>query len=237
MVVAEGFGEFRVDLVGAHAFDLFGREQAVNLCADLRLALLQIIVERVAKECALCFYHHYGHFKELHAFAEALRKRCFGAVKAVARLGEHYHAALQGIQHVVHIFYERGFGDELLRGNAADRAHQAFFADEAVICADDIVRAILEDRTDDLQVGKARMVHQDQRGSVLRDLFHILLCIGKISLLQLLCRELRNERTPHRELSRGLFMLCFRKRADLGKCLIRNLYLHKRFSPGDVFGY
>ena len=218
--------EQRVDLVRALLRGLPGREQIAQFRGDIDPAVLQPIVERVARERAAGTQQHDRHAERLDALAEALRQRRGRAVEAVARLGIEEDGAFELLHRVEHIAHERGVRLKLPRGNAAERAHQSRLAHKAVRRADDVEGARVEHRRSDLQVQKAGVIHQNETGLVRAEPLHTHAVTAKMRRAQVRRGQRAQERAEQhgRTARRRVLFSRLRERLLVGH--IHDLDLH-----------
>ena len=173
-------GNARVDRVDRFPRELRRGEQVFELGRDVDPALLQPVVERVARERTVGVQHHDRHAQCLDALADALGQGRGRAVEAVARLGIEQNRRFELAHAVEHIAHEGCVRAELARGDTADAAHQRLLADEAVRRADDVERTRIEHRFGDLEIEKAGVIHQNEAGLVIRKPLHAVLFTVKM---------------------------------------------------------
>ena len=70
IIKGELFFDDAVDFVTAHSFDFLGREHIFNLCADLNLAKLKVVIKRVAGKGSVGADNNKRDFKALDTFAQ-----------------------------------------------------------------------------------------------------------------------------------------------------------------------
>ena len=186
---------------------LLARQKAPHGGTHRDLALLQAVVERVAGKGTLGQDADHRHVQPLEHHAELSRQRRGAAVKAVARLRVEQHAAFFLLQRVAHVGKQRHVGDEFVRRDAAEAAHQPLLAHKAVRRAHDAVGLGVEDLRDDLQINKAGVVHHNQIRP-LAQLVHPLAAIGEVRVAQVGRRQHPHQRAhqktrPHGRPVRG----------------------------------
>ena len=165
-----------IQLIGALFRDVFGAQQILHIGADLDLAQLQAIVQGIAVESPMGDDGDHGNLHHFHQSAQRVGEGGGGAVKAVACFGEHEHVALVFVQRVFDVADQCGIGDKFVGGDAAQPAHNGFDAkhtNHAVVGGDNIKGTLAQCVEHTLQIIEAGVVHKNQTGLIVGQLFHI----------------------------------------------------------------
>ena len=107
-IVADSYSTGRpcydpVKLLYGFTCDLLGGKQAFYVCADVYLALLKPVIERISRKCAVGLDVDYRYLEQLKKDTELSRKSCCLTVKRIACLGEHKDTCFQALKRILHI--------------------------------------------------------------------------------------------------------------------------------------
>ena len=228
-------GEKRVDLLlylcRACRLQLRRGVQTRHLRRHGHLAQPQTVVERISGKRTVGPDHHHRYTHHFAERADRVRQRRRGPVKGIARLGIQHHGRVILPQRVRHVAYQHRVGREFPRRYAAERAHQPLLPDKAVRGADDLERRGIQHGRDDLQVDKARMVHEIETRLPRRELLHPDPLTLKIDGVQLRDRRQLHQRAKYH----GRLPRLFVQRHRQGKKFLRrhgfDTDLHRLFPP------
>ena len=143
--------------------DLLRRQQAAHMGADGHIfPLLQAIIQRFPGKSAGSGDGDHRHLQLFQQHAHLPGQGRGGAVKGVAGLGVHQHAALLLTQSVLHIADEPHIADELIGGDGAHQTQDPVEAHEGVGGADEGQAVGEENAVGGLHIDKAGVVHEDE---------------------------------------------------------------------------
>ena len=193
VVKGKGPGQDIIQLLNGFVLYFFSGKEPAYMGAYVHLPLLQAVIQGIPGKGSLRFYkkHRYPHLFQQQPHAPGQGRG--PAVKGIAGLRVHKHAAPAFFQGVGHIRQQSKVCNELLRGDAAHLLHQIPFAHKTVPGAYGAVGPVLEYFRDHQQIDPAGVVHQDQAGARLFRRQGIA-GIGKVGLLQIL-----SGRCPHEQ--------------------------------------